>query len=245
MLARLGRFISSPIVISSVLGSVVGSATTIIFRRFVTSPVDKSALLSDVFSNLFNKYSRVVIPTIREDLGRLVEVLAPHKLSITTLEDVFRAFNSAWVPNSLHVLFEFDSRIWKGTVKTVQVSFNSSLVTFTNIKLPNDSFFYTPKYKEATSFHDIVLTDDTKQFVVAVAKALMDRNLFKRGELERVELKYFLEAERFAIYFWIGKKMDRCITIKFENGFHEGVTKQNPAKYIEVLQQIQTEENNK
>jgi len=189
--------------------------------------------INDLFLHLFDRKSRKLFPSIYGGLRLLIEKVSPEKLNISTLKEVFEAFYSQWKINVevVAVYFAYDERRWKATIKREDSIYNNKLVHFTNIKLPNDGFFYSEKYSEGGG--EFAKTEETEAFVLDLIKKLPIN--FEIGE---VEVKYFEDEQRFAIYVWSQGK-DQCFTVKFENEFHCHAVKQEQNKWKNVLESKQ------
>lgn len=198
--------------------------------------------LNTLFSMSFSRQNRVLYDT--ELVKSFVAQFQPHKLRFSTLRDVFFAFWSAFVKENLQknpppvpkTVFWYDQGQWVSTIKRVNTSFqrdgwpSSQVVSFTNIKLPNDSYVYTSQYA-ASPVPRVNVTQEVGDFLQEVIEALQQQNVLevrglnsKISEAEyekRIEMKYWEDRQRFDFYFWADDESS-CLTIKFEYGSCEG-----------------------
>lgn len=153
--------------------------------------------------------------------------LFSEKCKINTLREVFDAFVKSWQHNT-SVYFKYDEKLWKGTIIREDSDYDGRVVSFTNIRLPNDGYFYTGDYNDDGQLDD--KRDDSRAFVSRVAQVLVDRNMIIEGiflctsinrscpnlpteENDFVEMKYFEAQQRLAIRFWKADE-NSCITVR-------------------------------
>lgn len=98
---------------------------------------------------------------------------------IETLREVFNAFVKGWLPNTLSVYFKYDDKLWKGTVEREDSSYEGRLVSFTNIRLPNDGYFYTSDYNDDGQLN--ATREDSQALVCRVAQVLVERGMMIEG----------------------------------------------------------------
>jgi hypothetical protein len=140
--------------------------------------------LEDMFSHLHDRKSdlRLLFPYAHPLLRALISQRFPEKLNFKTIDAVFGAFDSAWTdPTVSSVHFSYDACVWKGTIKRERSQYvGIGLVDFTNIKLPNDGYFYTAEYNNGSG--SLVDTkQETRDFVNRVADTLLKRTLIRHG----------------------------------------------------------------
>ena len=169
-----------------------------------------------------------------EQMQSFMQTFAPNKLRLTTLREVFSAFWSEFDHYLLHqqpyyrkkVFFWYDNAEWTGTFHKERSSYHRREVTFTIIKLPNDSYVYSPQY--AAIDGGVTPEDaDSIDFLTDVIARLSESNAPEiEGILEcteeqfekRVQFYYRSDIQRFDLYIW-SEDENSCVTIKFENGF--------------------------
>ena len=162
-----------------------------------------------------------------------IQKIAPNKLNIRTLLEVFNAFWSSGGP--LQTLlgqsqveafyFRYDNKQWKATIRQQVSEYKHPdwneyrVIQFINIKLPNDSYLYSSKYQQnSNSYYPSPRYDDSDLCSVlgAIISQLrvIDDKIFSPKNLE---VKYWKDDGRFDLYFW-DTNGGRCYTIKFEYG---------------------------
>lgn len=164
----------------------------------------------------------------------------PEKLKLQVLVDVFNSFvDVAKACSDLlfalqdefelkKIIFPYDGKYWCGTVECRVANYNKRNVLFTNIKLPNDGFFYGSDYSD--EMDDIVETEEV-QIVVQNLISVFPSELI----IGDTYVNYKLQEGRFEIYQW-NDDGSKCLTIKYEYGTYEFF--QNKKKFtLKKLQQ--------
>jgi len=127
--------------------------------------------------------------------------------------------------------FTYGEREWLGTVEKVVGGYAGQTVVFTNIRLPNDGYFYTPGYD--TGEGHLVETNETEDFLTGIIETLKAGGIIL--ELVDIEIKYLLSEQQLKIFLWTA--VDKCTTVTFHYGHHEGAKSQNPHLWRNVLTQ--------
>lgn len=167
------------------------------------------------------------ISSNRDTIERILIHERPEKLKLQVLVDAFNSFLDVAKAGSYHfplfalqdefevkrIIFPYDGKDWCGTVDCRVANYNKRNVLFTNIKLPNDGFFYGSDYLD--EIDDIIDTEET-QFVV---QSLLNVFPSELG-VGDTEVNYKLQEGRFEIYQW-NDDGSKCLTIKFEYGTYE------------------------
>lgn len=86
--------------------------------------------------------------------------------------------------------------------------------------MPNDGYLYGPEYSDDR--HDLLVpNEETEAFVYHIYDAVVAAFPGFLDAEGKVEALYDLGGQRLALYFWNADET-RCITVKYEYGFHEG-----------------------
>lgn len=191
--------------------------------------------ISDIFSHIFDRRTRILDESEAEIVEKVLSSLAPSKLKITTLSAVFEAFYSKWKGLAKKdvdaVYFNYDELLWKATIKKEHSFYEDRCVEFTNIKLPNGGFFYTEEYIEKGYDTRMIENEECMKFVDDIAKKVVE------FEIVDVDAAYFQREQKVALYFWNDNR-DQCITVKFEYGYHNGTATQNRPQFTQLLARL-------
>ena len=185
----------------------------------------------------------------REDILRdVVDQVAPNKLKLSTLQEVFVSFWEtlktplAFDSHAYHkfpVFFEYESRSWKGTVIHQPTSlYNSKKVYFINLKLPNDGFFYTADYTDAQDAGRLERSEETIGFLKSIFGYIQETAMFESQP--NIDIHYWKDRQRFSVRLWTADK-SRCLSIEWEYGWHEGLkndTERESQKWDVLLAEV-------
>ncbi len=160
------------------------------------------------------------------------------KLNIITLHDVLVAFeknvdlktiSSSYTEGEKYYNdFEFEGKIWRGTVDNRKANFRGEFVRFISVKLPNDGFIYTSKYASNKTTHDdLVFDDDVKAFLQHITskidKKYLEQTWFSYNyNFNKVELYFKCKAEKLILH------------IGYDYGSHIGYTQKKTYSYDEL-----------
>ncbi len=134
-----------------------------------------AAVMSDVLSH--DRHTRVLFPVAIADLEALYRIRFPEKCNIQTLTSVFSSFATSWLPGKADdVYFEYDGFMWRATIRSHVSHYAHREGAFTNIKLPNDGFFYTSDYNNGGT---LIESDATSRFMQNIIGLVQNRNLLK------------------------------------------------------------------
>jgi len=192
--------------------------------------------LNDIISHLFDRSLLLryhLIPDYHSSIQHLVEQRFPEKLKISTLQEVFFSFCNVWrfdtdttkVPS---VVFSYGGQKWKGTISRDPVRYEEKDVTYLNIRLPNDGYFYQPSYENNNALVD---TNETQEFVDGIIEALKSG-----GVLQHVcdfELIYDSSTQQVRLQFWESETF--CVAVNFHNGYHERAAVQRVNEFASLL----------
>ena len=187
-----------------------------------------------------------------EAMQNLIDAIAEGKFNITVLREVFMSFYEssqtklAPIDFSFRLLdeafqkgersrippfpqyFDYNERKWKATVVHTVTPYTfernqEKMTYFINIKLPNDGYYYTPKYATNDDNDGLDIANaETNQLLQCIFATLgqhfLADDLF--GEFGALRPYYRRDESRVDLYFW-NKTFDKCVTVKWENGFHE------------------------
>lgn len=145
---------------------------------------------------------------------------------LQVLRDVFNSFHDVLTHNGTQwfnlnrefdlerVIFPYDGKDWCGTIDCRYANYEKRRVLFTNIKLPNDGFYYGIGYCDGDR-DDIVETDEVQEVVNDLLRVFPT-------DLEEgpTYVNYKLVENRFEIYQWNNDE-SKCLIIKFEYGSYE------------------------
>jgi hypothetical protein len=181
---------------------------------------------------------RVIDRRVLRDVSDVVQWKDPSKLLITTLAEVFEAFwavaaaaNSPSTPGLWvaakgplpPVFFEYEGRMWRGTVLGQPASQygsakSSKQVHFINVKLPNDSFLYIDA-RFGTTRRGLEVGDlDTQRLMHTLYDRISVLFEQKALSLGPPVTSYNRREERVFVRFWDTTK-SFCVAIEWENGF--------------------------
>lgn len=159
----------------------------------------------------------------------LISQKCPEKLKLNVLFEVFTNFCDAIDSDNLFtqsqifdqrkICFEYDDKVWGGTIDCRHGKYKHGSkvhnVLFTNIKLPNDGFFYTDDYVlPETRTDEIIGTTE----VTNIVKSIITR-VNPQKTCNHINVNYRPGEGRFEIYLW--ENFDKCLTVKFEYGTYE------------------------
>lgn len=136
-----------------------------------------AAVMSDVLSHVHNRHTRVLFPVSIADLEALYRIRFPEKCNIQTLTSVFSSFATSWLPRKADdIYFKYDGFMWRATIRSHVSHYARREVAFTNIKLPNDGFFYTSDYNNRSA---LIESDATSKFMQNIIGLVQNQNLLK------------------------------------------------------------------
>lgn len=120
------------------------------------------------------------------------------------------------------VYFEYDGKMWKGSMDGGVRSYAGKQVHFTNFKLPNDGFFYDYVDGDESDFDDIVDNDETDDNVQVVQYVVSELQQFYPWitDTSCVEVNYKQYDRCFDIYCWDAPR-SQCVMVKFYSGTYE------------------------
>ena len=160
----------------------------------------------------------------RNPLRTLLETIASKKLNISTLTEVFDSFYKGWSVSKKAAYFIYDNRRWKATIRN-EISFYDN--TDVNLRILNCQMMDSITLRA-------VLFQRTN-FLRLKNVYIWWRTLLKRlFQVEDLEVKYFEHFQRLVSYIW-GPGRTKCITVKFENGYHLGAVDQDVGEYRKLL----------
>jgi len=164
----------------------------------------------------------------KDEIKIIFENFVESKIKISTLRDVFLAFSQSLFNvenlkfqsqyNFVPLLFKYETKMWKGTVTFEESIYANQKRKFINFKLPNDSFIYTPTYRDTQSQYpdDLIVIDETRNLVSSMALLVEKIDSFEYSVL----INYKENEGRLEVYFE-GIKEPKTITFKFEYGTYE------------------------
>merc|ERR1712000_16320 len=205
--------------------------------------------LHDLFSISIGE-ERLLFHHRVENLRKLVGEIAPNKLKIVTLREVFSCFWKALTTkgnpiafdssdfHEFPVFFDFESRTWRGMVTHQPRSiYHDKLVYFLNLKLPNDGFFYTEDYADSEP-ERLTRSSETEEFLRSLFGHIWKAKIFDGQPI--LDIHYWKERQRFSVRLWDSSRK-RCLSIEWEYGWHEGFSdqsKRESVKWNELVQEI-------
>lgn len=172
------------------------------------------------------------------NLSVLQDVFDAFVLSSTkTLQEMCSFDFTEFEEHTVH--FNYNGKIWTGTTEKRFADYNQVRTQFVNIKLPNDGFIYTQKYKDSSINGDELLINEESTGLI---KRLLDACEFKDYN---VRLNYKMEQGRFEIYC-INKDTTKhqIFTIKFEYDtydYNNHSRKYNSKQIKSLIKQFSTE----
>lgn len=141
------------------------------------APRSSAAVISDALSHVHDRRTQMLYPIAKDDLDAFLRIRFPEKCNIQTLGSVFSSFATAWPLEKEKVddvYFEYDGFMWRATIRSHSSYYAHRKVAFTNIKLPNDGFFYTSDYNGGNT---LVVTEATNSFVTEIIAFVKGRDL--------------------------------------------------------------------
>lgn len=149
----------------------------------------------------------------------------PEKVKLDVFLEVFTQFMEKCPPELLNqstpfnlqsIFFNYDEKVWRGTINCELSPYGDQDVLFTNIKLPNDGFV-TSDYCAEDDCDDL---DENE-----VVDELVGGMLSRVGDFEptQVKVNYKENEGRFEVYFFHDNG-SKCLTIKVEYGTYEFFT---------------------
>ena len=146
--------------------------------------------------------------------------LFPEKLNIQTLLAVLKSFvqSSGRTLHSMstdyvegrryYVDFEFEGKIWRGTVDNRFAVFHKEEVRFINLKVPNDGFLYSSQYEDLSSqYHDLQFDADAVDLISFIWESIDEKFHEKTWFLYNKDThksELYFKSEKESIIFHIG-----------------------------------------
>ena len=185
-----------------------------------------SSQLDEVVLTNMDKRSRTL--TNEGIIEELAKLRCPQKLKFKVLEEVFTAFFGCLQDRDLTIFsqsqefrrkdicFEYDKRIWCGTVDCRNALYNGRNVVFTKVKLPNDGFIYTQEYCDPSSSlnDDIVNSTEVSSVINAILDVILPSSNVEKGDLM---VNYKPDEHRLELYQF-NLDGSKCLSVMFENG---------------------------
>ena len=154
-----------------------------------------------------------------------------HKLKVQVLHDVYQAFithrEPSWFDNNLaleyhDVIFEYDGKEWCGSIERRSSNHNDRIVCFTNIKLPNDGYFYCDEYCDDDltdgDNSDLVKNEELSLLIKSVVDSF---GMSKEEEGELFVCNKKIE-NRLEIFQW-NHDRSKGIAVMFEYGTYHSI----------------------
>jgi hypothetical protein len=113
------------------------------------------------------------------------------------------------------ICFEFEQRVWCGTVDCRMAKYDGRNVLFTNVKLPNDGFIYTDDYSDPTSSRKDDIVNNME--VTSVINTILDATLPSDYDEGSLFVNYKPAEHRFELYQF-NSDGSKCLTVKYEYG---------------------------